>query len=55
MARVFETAIWPVRGWGRAWLPLLSVTFLAFCLSPHVGRLSNPSLFSDDVTLILME
>ena len=28
------------------------VSFLAICLSPHFGRLSEPSLFSDDVTRI---
>jgi hypothetical protein len=28
------------------------VSFLGICLSPHLGRLSAPSLFSDDVTRI---
>ena len=52
MVRVFEVATWPVRGWGRASIALMAVSFLAICLSPHVGRLSDPSLFSDDVTRI---
>ena len=50
MVRVFEIATWPVRGWGRASIVLKAVSFVAIFMSPHVGRLSDSSLFSDDVT-----
>jgi hypothetical protein len=46
---VFEATTWPVRGWARASIALVAVSFLAICLAPHLGRLSDPSLFSDDV------
>jgi membrane protein YdbS with pleckstrin-like domain len=41
-----------VRGWARALNGLMVVSFLAICLSPHFGRLHDPSLFSDDVTRV---
>ena len=47
-----EVATRPVRGRGRASMALMIVSFLAICLSPHFGRLSEPSLFSDDVTRV---
>jgi hypothetical protein len=52
MVGQLEEATGPVRGWGRAAFALMVVSFLAICLSPHLGRLSDPSLFSDDVTRV---
>jgi hypothetical protein len=52
MVGALEVATRPVRGRGGVAFALMVVSFLAICLSPHLGRLAEPSLFSDDVTRI---
>src|SRR6516162_9940815 len=52
MAIVSEKTSRLVRGLHKSSIAVMTVLFLVICLSPHIGRLLEPSLFSDDVTRI---